>query len=941
MEQYTEKQYDDDLTDSSGEYDDSYYTGAEDLFGYTPDDESPISRLKSLVLSIDWEITDDVLMEFNEELVDLKDIWAGEKINLVYVQALEKLSKYIYQKKADSHPSAIKLLLTLYQNLEKIVSSEDLSEAEKKEILLEDVKRFENLKTYLKTPETKPIQKHAEPVIRDQISPQNPDNDSELLNLKAIVLGIDWEITDDDLSALRQEVVRLEKLYAGSRPRLILLQGIGTIGAYIKVKKSDSHADAFKVFHLFYESLEKIVDTPMGIEEEKAILFAAVEKFNAFKSLLGETISPESLKRSKKSDEGEESSVSAGAIAPAFSDLPEDEVKGFQADEEAAALGIESPDKVNVHVANFFGEDSFSEEKVTADQLNAELENQFGEPGLGDEPPVDKLTALEGVDVEEGDEDIEGDSQIPLGQSTPDEVVPALFAEDRVEEEPPIAELSDEAMPPASSAAFDSEESDLESPVEVIFPDDEEDNITADFGEIDKEIALQGVDVESEADDDSDEEALPFVEGELAPALLDNDEVSIYNAKTLEKIASDEGLEEEIAGTVLEFFEEDKTLDQETSGAEETVAEKDFSLDEDLSFESDSLESEDPSIEPPAFPAGENLLDEEISSTPTPEISVSHERRDVDEDVTSAIEDQLDDFFGIDDAEGDRSSGDLFAAIDFTEDEAVPPAESTLEIEEKEVVFELVEEFSSDDEEFEAAGSVPAFSAFDDETETESSEVIAALSDEGPPGIQGVLPADDKEIVSVGQKSFESLGTCIEAIGLELEDKVLDSLLLEIKSAQQQCSFEPLEKTFLYLMKTVADHINHFRYESGSEAYVLLKSIYEVLLLSQTVVDERQELLLAQTAKVLDWQQSMIMNGDRKGFAHSASSAPLFVQEIGSSKDEVISFDDDLFQADEEIDGPSAAHPKKTAGELKEEISSLRKSLQDEISEMKKGLPDD
>ena len=151
VEQYTENQYDDDLTGGSGEYDDSYYTGAEDLFDYTPDNESPISRLKSLILSIDWEITDDVLLDFNEELVDLKDIWAGEKINLVYVQALEKLSKYIYQKKADSHPSAIKLLLTLYHNLEKIVSSDDLSDAEKKKILLEDVKRFENLKSHLNT----------------------------------------------------------------------------------------------------------------------------------------------------------------------------------------------------------------------------------------------------------------------------------------------------------------------------------------------------------------------------------------------------------------------------------------------------------------------------------------------------------------------------------------------------------------------------------------------------------------------------------------------------------------------------------------------------------------------------------------------------------------------------------------------------------------------
>ena len=116
VKQYTENQYDDDLTVGTDDYDDSYYTGSVDLFEFSNDEDSPISRLKSLILSIDWEITDEVLMQFNEELVDLKDIWAGKKINLIYVQALEKISKYIYQKKADSHPSAIKLLLKNYRS---------------------------------------------------------------------------------------------------------------------------------------------------------------------------------------------------------------------------------------------------------------------------------------------------------------------------------------------------------------------------------------------------------------------------------------------------------------------------------------------------------------------------------------------------------------------------------------------------------------------------------------------------------------------------------------------------------------------------------------------------------------------------------------------------------------------------------------------------------
>jgi hypothetical protein len=312
---------------------------------------------------------------------------------------------------------------------------------------------------------------------------------------------------------------------------------------------------------------------------------------------------------------------------------------------------------------------------------------------------------------------------------------------------------------------------------------------------------------------------------------------------------------------------------------------------------------------------------------------------DIEQDVSSAIEDQLDDFFGIDDAEKDQSSSDLFADMDFSDDEALTPVEPALETEEEEVVFELVEELSFSDGEVEAPATVAALSAFDEAPE--SSDAIAAISDEIFTEIDNVLPDNAKAIVSDGLYSFERLGSCVEAIGLELEDKVMYSLLAEIKSAQQQYSDEPLEKTFLYLLKTLASHINHFRYEAGSDAYVLLKSVYEALLLSQTAVDERQELLLAQTAKVLDWQQDVIMNGGRKDSDHAASSAPLFVQEIGSSHDDVITFDDDLFSDSSHTDDSGTSQSSRTTGDLKDEISSLRKSLQDEISELKKGLSDD
>ena len=74
-EQRVEDQYDVDLTAESGEYETAQEIDTVDLFEYVGDEDSPISQLKSLVLSIDWEITDDILEQFINELSNLKTIW--------------------------------------------------------------------------------------------------------------------------------------------------------------------------------------------------------------------------------------------------------------------------------------------------------------------------------------------------------------------------------------------------------------------------------------------------------------------------------------------------------------------------------------------------------------------------------------------------------------------------------------------------------------------------------------------------------------------------------------------------------------------------------------------------------------------------------------------------------------------------------------------------
>ena len=581
-EQYTENQYDDDLTVEAGEYDEYYPTDAVDLFEFSPQEESPLTKLKSLILSIDWEITDDILMQFNDELVDLQDIWAAEKFNLVYLQALEKISKYIYQQKANAHPDAIKLLLTFYYNLEKIVYSEDLTEHQKKDILLKDVKRFAYLKRQIAN------QGQDDHMFRDEErykdSADDPISGDELLGLKAIVLGIDWEITDHDLNGLREEVIRLEEEYAESRPRLILLQGIGILGAYIKVKKANAHGDAFKLLHQFFDSLEKIVKTSMSREEEKEILFPMVEKFNSFKALVGPTLTPDTIQQEDKHDDFEPSSEEPKEIQPAFADIPVEGSEGFQEDVEARDLGYEDSIDVSSHIDDFFGNDDQGQADKVGEATSA-AETETNE--LEETESADSALALEGADVGYDEED---------EVEQPDEAATISM------------DLEDFGMGiPGGSV-------DTEPEIEAVSPGEDLDTIFS----VDKEVALQGVDVETEADDDSDEEALPVGEsGKLAPALGGHEEISEYGGDSFIDPSSEESLDEELSATLDDFFvdeqatlispvelkgdlEEQLQVVEEEQMAVEEAGGKEFeidSLEEELSADEETVEDPDEVIE--------------------------------------------------------------------------------------------------------------------------------------------------------------------------------------------------------------------------------------------------------------------------------------------------------------------------------------------------------
>ena len=500
MAQQSGRPYDDDLTVGSDEYNESFSTDYVDLFEPLGDVDSPIAKLKAIILSIDWEITDEILHQLNDELQDLKDVWAENKINLIYIQAMEKIGRYISSEKANSHPNAIKLLLTFYYDLEKIVSSATMSEEEKKQLLLQDVKKFDQFKIQIVPPVPRekkmaavsPVAvqtQRATPAPAVPLSfPREPKN--VLTNLKAIVLGIDWEISDAALLRLGEEVSRLEKVFSDSRAKLIFLQGIGAIGNYVRSTKSKAHPDAFKILHSFYHGLERIYNEVLSKTQEKEILLAEVKKFNAFKSVIAKVTSEVVV----PVDEEEESAEEGGPFAPAFADMPDD-VHGFRVDAEVVKGDIDKG------VASFLAEkesvaDQFAEtvEEATGmvpegPEVSSRLDALFGDEEGFEPIAATSEIALEGVDVETEADDDSDEKALPfqggkLAPALAEAGGQSLYAEEIPVDKTPFKKIVAAA------------------PV----------------------IPIPGVDVESEADDESEEAALPRASGGVAPALAFSDE---------------------------------------------------------------------------------------------------------------------------------------------------------------------------------------------------------------------------------------------------------------------------------------------------------------------------------------------------------------------------------------------------------------------------------
>ena len=106
---------------------------------------SPIKELKSIVLSMDWEINDQTLERFGQEVERLLNDYQDEKKIVVLLKLLSSLGRYIKKKRHAAHPDSIKTLHSVYSSLEKVLLEKDAPDEVHKKLIAAEVKKFKEL----------------------------------------------------------------------------------------------------------------------------------------------------------------------------------------------------------------------------------------------------------------------------------------------------------------------------------------------------------------------------------------------------------------------------------------------------------------------------------------------------------------------------------------------------------------------------------------------------------------------------------------------------------------------------------------------------------------------------------------------------------------------------------------------------------------------------
>ena len=139
------------------------------------------------------------------------------------------------------------------------------------------------------------VQKHLQRLFGSEEAPDGASNPKTggstfpIQDLKAMILSIDWEITDAAMEGFLTKVAELRQGFKEDELLAYFLQLLWLIGRYIKVHKSQSHPQSIKALQATFSGLEKVVISPgLPEKEKKKILRLELDRYRRLKQTIAQ-----------------------------------------------------------------------------------------------------------------------------------------------------------------------------------------------------------------------------------------------------------------------------------------------------------------------------------------------------------------------------------------------------------------------------------------------------------------------------------------------------------------------------------------------------------------------------------------------------------------------------------------------------------------------------
>jgi hypothetical protein len=238
-------------------------------------------------------ITDDTMAAFQRQLSQLGQEQKNTPAVPSFLKMMQSLGKYLGSKKNKAHADSIPVLTSMANQLDKIITQPDLKNDETSQILYGELQKYKSLK--------------------HKITSRPAITDTDLNDLKAVILAIDWEISDTTLKNFETIVTNLLSKLKGNNLQHTFLKIIHTTGRYIGIQKANAPGDSISFLRSVFDNFEQIVHTPdMALKDKKKILEKDIQRFHDFKH----TISRKKNRVDLTSDTAEED-----VIQPALSHI--------------------------------------------------------------------------------------------------------------------------------------------------------------------------------------------------------------------------------------------------------------------------------------------------------------------------------------------------------------------------------------------------------------------------------------------------------------------------------------------------------------------------------------------------------------------------------------------------------------------------------------------